>query len=310
MKPYSFYFWKSAIDLSTNEQIILKNTSNIYIKYFDIKWNEKPQPVAKIDFKNTHFTNQIITPVIYITNEVFIKIPENDIDLLADKVLQLIDKINQVNDIEKSLEIQIDCDWSESSQIKYFLFLSFLKKKSQRIISTTIRLHQVKYVNRTGIPPCDKGVLMFYNMGKLGNFNRKSIYNEEDAQLYVKFVENYPLKLEIALPIFGWGIVSRNHRIVNLLAKIDDKLLQNPNIKFLKRNHYRIKDGLFLGGIYFQKDDEIFIEKIDKKDLFQATKQVSEYIKKPARVIFFDLDSTNISLFSHEEFSKISSFFN
>lgn len=307
---YSFYYWKPSVALTENEKDLLKHSSTIYVRYFDIKWNNKPIPVAKVSFVNSTFKSLIVIPVIYIKNEVFINISEKEIGSLSKKTLELIDKINKTIGIKNNSEIQIDCDWNDATKSKYFDFLKELKIKTHPKVSVTIRLHQIKYYLKTGIPPCDKGVLMFYNMGKLGNSKKNSIYNTYDASQYVKFIKEYPLSLDIALPIFRWGYVLRNGKIINLLSKIDDsELKQQTFIKSLSQQHFQFLEGIYWKGIYFQKNDEIFIEKISQKELHQATTLLSKHIKRPSNIIFFDLDSTNVSHFSHEEFSQISSIF-
>ncbi len=87
-----------------------------------------------------------------------------------------------INQINKSVSIkcralQIDCDWTTKTAPKYFYFLQQIREKldahedggtfaSLAMLSATIRLHQVKYPEKSGMPPVDKGVLMFYNMGE------------------------------------------------------------------------------------------------------------------------------------------------
>lgn len=307
---YSFYYWKPSVSLTKSEKDLLSNVNTIYVRYFDIKWDKKPIPVAKVDFTNFSFKSILITPVVYIKNEVFINISEKEIRNLSNRTLELIDRINATIGIKSNQEIQIDCDWNDETKSKYFDFLKNLKEKYHQTVSVTIRLHQIKYYSKTGIPPCDKGVLMFYNMGKLGNLDRNSIYNNYDASQYVKYVKNYPLFLDIALPIFRWGYVLRNHKIINLLSKIDDEELKGQIfIKQIDKQHFQFLEGVYWKGIYFQKNDKIVIEKISKKELYKAANLLSKYIKHPSNTIFFDLDSANISHFSHEEFSQVSSLF-
>ncbi len=41
-----------------------------------------------------------------------------------------------------------------------------VREQSGLPLSSTIRLHQIKYRERTGVPPVERGMLMFYNMGQ------------------------------------------------------------------------------------------------------------------------------------------------
>ena len=98
-------------------------------------------------------------------------------------------------------EIQIDCDWTDSTRNRFFRFTRTLGKLAHAehsLISATIRLHQIKYFERTGIPPVDRGVLMFYNMGKLAAASeRSSIFNTEDAEKYTSRLSQYPLPMDL-----------------------------------------------------------------------------------------------------------------
>lgn len=308
---YSFYYWKSNVDLSEQEKNFLKGTSIVYAKYFDVKWQEgKVIPVAKITFHKKDFQDHTIIPVIFITNSVFENIEIDNIGELAHHIVHLIDEINRVNSIVNGQEIQIDCDWTDATQVKYFTFLRLFKAKSAKKLAATIRLHQIKYKKRTGIPPCDKGVLMYYNMGKLGKFTRKSIYNEQDAALYLKFIPYYPLKLMLALPIFKWAMIVRNDKVIALFSKLEEaKIKQHPQVKATAHKHYLVTDGMYMNGFYFHKNDQIIIEEMTRRDVFQAAKQVAVYLPKQTTILLFDLDSTNLTSFSNEDFSEIASFF-
>ncbi len=76
------------------------------------------------------------------------------------------------------------------------------------VLSATIRLHQVKYFETTGVPPVKSGMLMFYNTGDLENPSEEnSILNIETAELYLSGLEDYPMQLDIVLPLFSWAVV-------------------------------------------------------------------------------------------------------
>ena len=73
----AFYYWKSSFLLSKSEHQILDtlNTKRLYVKYFDVQWNETTQsalPVAKINFEDS-LTNFEVVPVVFITNEALLK---------------------------------------------------------------------------------------------------------------------------------------------------------------------------------------------------------------------------------------------
>jgi hypothetical protein len=168
----SFYYWKTVFKLSTLEKDILKENevSKLYIRYFDVDMKENSLlPVLPIIFKD-NVENFEIVPVVFIRNEVMLN---DDVNLedLGTKIRNLINQINKKNKINCK-EIQIDCDWTMRSKDNYLKFITLFKKKYKGILSATIRLHQVKFSEKTSIPNVDKGVLMFYNMGKVSSDNK------------------------------------------------------------------------------------------------------------------------------------------
>ena len=153
----SFYYWKTIFHLSPFEKKTLKNNgvSKLYIRYFDISLNpetKKPFPESPILFKQKPVDFKIV-PVIYIKKEVFIN-TETELSDLVKKTNDYIEQINKHWGIQ-TIEIQIDCDWTLSTRDKYMEFLKIFKKESKKILSATIRLHQVKYAAQTKIPEVD-----------------------------------------------------------------------------------------------------------------------------------------------------------
>lgn len=104
----------------------------------------------------------------------------------------------------------------------YFLLLKELKNNLNKNISSTIRLHQIKYFNKTGVPPVDYGVLMYYNMSSLGDFNTKNyILDNNEAKKYHYNFENYPLKLKLALPLYSQAVQFRDKKAINLFENVE-----------------------------------------------------------------------------------------
>ena len=200
----SFYYWRSNFILSSQEKECFKNNGckSIYLKYFDvIKEDGIVKPVSIIQF--TQKTDLKIIPIVFIRNDVFANTNKQQVDTLVSNVQKLITQINSKNNVSFNT-IQFDCDWTESTQLLYFYFLKqFGQKTNPKKIGATIRLHQIKYKFKTGIPPVNFGALMFYNMGKIAWDTLNSIYSNEITEKYISYLENYPLQLTIALPIFG-----------------------------------------------------------------------------------------------------------
>jgi hypothetical protein len=313
-----FYYWKTNFHISPAEKDELSQlrVQKLFIRLFDIDWDEESAqavPRAKITLKESIPVHQVI-PVIYITNKTFLNLKKNEVPRLASQVGKAIHQY--VDNRSFSIkEIQFDCDWSEKSKAAYFLFLKEIKKQFNTpiILSSTIRLHQIKYSTITGIPPVEKGILMFYNMGSLKSKSESnSIFNEPDAAKYIQQVKTYPLKLDVALPVFSWAIQIRNGKIINLLNKESNIDFQNDSLfEKLSNNYYVASKSFFHNGQYIKKEDNFRIEKLEENDLVAAAEMISKELKPENRtVILFDLDSENLANYEKEILEEVYNCFN
>jgi hypothetical protein len=314
------YYWKTSYSMSPSEIRFLSNLKvrKIYLRLFDVGWDNElngPIPLGEIKFNNRPDSSFSIVPVIYIINKTIANLADQQVDGLADKILFRTNIILAGNKI-KFRELQIDCDWSESTRAKYFLLISDIKKRllpEGKIISSTIRLHQIKYSSKTGIPPVDRGMLMFYNMGKINTLdNLNSIYNEKDAGKYTASLKSYPLPLDIVLPMFGWVVHIRDNKITGLLNEsLIPELAADKRFKAWGKNSYSATESFFLHGNYFMKGDLLKIEESDPQLCRDAALKAAANLKDTRRTIsVFDFDSLKISKYNEEDFTKIYNCFN
>lgn len=308
----SFYYWKTRFHLDKYQRNMLKDLgiSKLYVRYFDIGYNNASKrtiPISKIEFPKGEIDYKII-PVVYITNKSIKKTSKKDIYLLATNTFKLIKSINSSHKIITS-EIQIDCDWTVSTKEKYFLYLEEIKKicaHNNITLSATIRLHQIKYPKITGIPPIDKGMLMYYNIGKLSaDPKRNSIYNQADASLYSSYLKDYPLKLDLAIASFSWAIHSRKGKILNLINNADKKNYKEGFLN-LRDDFLEANKSFSLNGRYFIKGDKIKFEIIDYKSAIKSAQYLKENINNHSRTIsLFSLESSKKKNYETENYQEI-----
>ncbi len=316
LKPkVSFYYWRTVFNLNQTEKQILKNNNveKIYVRYFDVDLNGKniPFPESPVFFQQKP-DNIDIVPVVYIKNKVMLQKNIN-LDSLAKNIHNYIGQINKVRELKYN-EIQVDCDWTMQSRDNFMKFIDILKRESGKKLSATIRLHQVKYFLQTKVPSVDKAVLMYYNMGKIAPDSLNSIYDRAIAQKYLTSLKKYPLKLDIALPIYSWGVHMRDNKVINLISKIDKTSFdadtnfivhENSNIIITKNSNIKL-------GTYYIKDDKVKIEQVSEKEIKQMVKDIKSQLNyTPQQIIFYDLDSINLNKYKHEKrfFKKITSRF-
>ena len=307
----AFYYWKTVLKLSKLEKETLAENSvkKIYLRYFDIDLDSKnkPFPVSPIRFE-TNASAFSIVPVIYIKNKVMLN-KELDVRFLAEKTFDFIQQINTTNQIQVQ-EIQIDCDWTLSSRDQYLKFIESFKKISGKTLSATIRLHQIKYYKKTKIPNVDKGVLMYYNMGNIAADSLNSIYDRNIASKYLESLKNYPLDLDVALPIYSWAVHIREGRVIGLRNKIAVSSFQKDSNFIYENNYLKVKQANYKTGTFYKVGDILKIESISKNDLLEMSDDLEQNLKQtPKEIIFYDLDELNIKNYEKNIFQNISSRF-
>ncbi len=309
----AFYYWKTVFKLSAIEKQTLRENEvrKLYIRYFDIDLNLKSQapfPRTPIHFNESTIGFEVV-PVVYIKNSVMLNKSIDILDL-AQKTYDYIDQINKKNSISVS-EIQIDCDWTLLSRENYLNFLDRFKEVSRKKLSATIRLHQIKYFKKTKIPNVDKGVLMYYNMGKIAPDSLNSIYDRKIANAYLESLKRYPLPINIALPIYSWALHIRDGKVIGLKNKIDFKSVKkDTNFVQIKENWYKVKHSNYKKGSFFIKDDFLKQEAISRSNLLEMAEDLEQHMgSKPDEIIFYDLDEFNISKYEKDIFKKIIGWF-
>jgi hypothetical protein len=210
----SVYYWRTDLRLDSTEKAFLGqyNIKKVYCRYFDVVMNNdatEPSPNATLTISDALPGNIEIIPTVYITEDCMHK-PYKD---LAKKIVDRILQMNETNDIGNVHEIQIDCDYTSKSRQTYYKFLEEVRHQlssKKYHLSTTIRLHQLSMP----APPADYGVLMVYNTGNpLKWQERNPILDYRDVYPYLSRLDDYPLPLATAYPVYQWIRNIQNVRV-------------------------------------------------------------------------------------------------
>ncbi|MDR7209682.1 hypothetical protein [Flavobacterium piscis] len=309
----SFYYWKTIFKLSEKEKQVLNdnNVRKIYIRYFDVGLHPKTQepiPITPIRFQEKRNDFDIV-PVIFIKNKVMLKSNLN-IEDLAQKTFRLVEEINYKNKIV-CREIQIDCDWTLASKDNYLKFIELFKKLSNKKLSATIRLHQVKYFKKTKIPNIDSGVLMYYNMGTIAADSLNSVYERKIAERYLKSLKKYPLHLDFALPVYSWAVHIRNHKVIGLRSKLNvSELRKDKNFEQTSSDFFKVRYSNYKNGAFYEENDVLKIEAVSSGSLIEMAEDLNDNSpQKPNEIIFYDLDEFNIKNYEKNIFKQVVSYF-
>lgn len=314
----AFYYWKNnEYELKGNEDTVVGKLGlqKIYAKFFEVTRDEMVGniPVAKTQiFRFDHFKpgSVIVIPTVYMDNQVFIKSSKQELDTLAKNVHYLCAKyyLEGVS-MSKMKELQIDCDWTPKSKGNYFYFLRQLKKESGGItLSCTLRLYPYKYPDKMGVPPVDKATLMCYNLlNPLKSETKNSILDTEELAAYLDAKE-YPLHIDVALPIFSWMQVYQNRRFKGLVYP--EPGIKNI-LKQVKPLWFEVEKDTFIDNHYIRKGDLVKFEEITPQKVSDAIKLIKENVslKDTVTVTFFHLDDNQLKNFNNETLSGFYSAF-
>ena len=315
----AFYYWSSNNDYSDNVKSNLKKVKarKLYVKYFEVDYSESMGnfPYDKTDFYSydIHIEDSIsIIPTIFIKNEIFKHNTNISLNKLADNIVFLIDKYNKEkfqNAYNSNFnEIQIDCDWTKSTKEKYFYLLKKIKQLSKKEISCTLRLYPYKYSNDMGIPPVDKVTLMCYNIIKpLSEKDKNSILDVAELKKYLNTFREYPLHVDIALPIFSWSHIYQNNQFSGLINLNSKEVLGFA--KQTKPLWYEVtKDTTIYSNnrFYFREGDQIKSEEVTSKVLEETIAVIKQNVAldETTTIIFFNLDDKTFNRYNHAEISN------
>ncbi|WP_207497035.1 hypothetical protein [Aridibaculum aurantiacum] len=306
---HSFYYWKTSFSADSTAKHFIKkhDISHFYIRLFDIDWNYQqwmPVPRAELSVSQhaAPYLQGSYTPVIYITQQTFMRLTGYWRDSLPHKVrnriLFLHNKLSQANvaaggpALPEPAEIQFDCDWTETTRDDYFNFLRYMKSLFPgKTISATIRLYPYKYHHKMGLPPVDKGLLMCYNMSNIKHAaTTNSVFDIKDLEQYLT-ISNYPLPLDVALPVFGWYAWFQQNNFKGLLhdAQFSERMADSNH--FVTTNQgIQVKEDIEVGAHYLRQGDVLRVEYPSEAALEEAAKLLRQKVPSAKRIALYHYD--------------------
>lgn len=327
----AYYFWRSG-DIEVEERQFLKqhDIRKLYTRLMDVDWNDiqgaipastgKIEPIEYSLRKYDSFPVEII-PVVFITNRCFEKIPPADIPLLAKRLarrcLPAFDETDKRYEARQQMkpitvrEIQLDCDWTTKTATAYFQFLRELRSLAASrgvLVSATIRLHQFKYPDKTGVPPVDRGMLMVYNISDPRQYNAaNSIYDQQKAEAYLSKRKKYPLPLDMALPAWSWCLIYRNGKFYQIENGITEPML--TRLSFLKKgpgHFFTVTADTVFNGLFLRTGDEIKAESIAPGTLLHAARLARKAINTDSLTVsLFELSQQEFNQYTHETIDQV-----
>ncbi len=295
----NFYHWKSKAKYDESTDQVIKRLANqpkIYMHYFDVDIVQTNQtdngqifPVYLLKEVDVAYKAMEVVPVVYIANRIWANKPS--IHDLSKKIIKLTNQISQQHFGLKHSTIHLDCDWTMSTRNQYFKLIELLNQKLDVI--PTIRLHQVKYKDRTGVPPVKQSVLMLYNVGDLKDFEHNSILSVEVVEKYLNEDSSYPLKMKLALPLFSQTVIKNNDDEIRLVNHVDKtSLISAPGyFKEINPNVYQVLKDTLYHGYYLSQGYNLKLEKLETADILSSYEVFKSSQINFDEIIFYHLDS-------------------
>lgn len=313
-----FYYWKTNVNISPYEQDYMHRVGAqvTYLRFFDIDIaadGRSAGPLAVVNF-GKGLPDHGIVPVVFITARALDVMQWHELDDYAENIAQLLARRSSRIDLVP-IEIQIDCDWTRSNRDLYFELLKRLRQQEffrGKKLSATIRSHQVRSPLAAGIPPVDRGLLMVYNIDKLTDINvENSILNDRTAKKYLAKVGDYPIPLDIALPIFSWTLLFERETLKGILRDLKEEDLQNRSIfEPMKANRYLVQKDTLYKGYELSQGQVLRHEASEIEHILGMARYLSDRIRSDSlTLLLYHCDSINFSKYSTNEMEEIFSSF-
>ena len=302
----AFYYWRTTLALAPAERqaLIDLGVERLYLRMFDLAWqDDAPATLGPITAGATPGlpAGVEVVPVVYIKNDVFLHVgAERVAALAADTWRDVTARAATLGFAPR--ELQLDCDWTDATRDRFFAYVAAVRAQlpAGTALSATIRLHQVKYRERTGVPPVDRGMLMFYNMGRFSaDPEARAIFDAAAAARYLARLAESPLPLDGALPIWSWTLHLRDDQVEGLLQSTDpDELAGLAFVQPAGPDRYLVTRTAFLHGTLLRAGDILKIEVTGPAETQAAAGMLAAHlaaVRAPRTIALFDLSERNLA---------------
>lgn len=316
----SFYYWKTTYQQHPTENNYLKalHCRKLYMRIMDVDLNTTGNglvPISPITFQSSLADSIALVPVVFIVNKALMGQTHPQLDELAAKITRFVQgKVTQAGKTTFP-ELQIDCDWTRTTRDNYFYLLGRIKALpalKRKLLSATLRLHQLKNQRSNGVPPVNRVMLMCYNMGDLRRYGvHNSILEQSELEKYAgSNLSSYSRPVDVGLPLFSWAVVFRKHLYAGISKRMNLKLLRDSSLfDSTDNNMFQLKTDLASYGL--QRGDEIRWENVPIKQLQEAARYLARYINNTdaTNIIYFHLDTPILTCYPHETLEKTAALF-
>jgi hypothetical protein len=313
----SFYYWKTVYDTNATERRYFDtlHCKKLYMRIMDVDNGDNgPVPVSPVTFNAALPDSVELVPVVFIVNDILKHQTHQQLNELAGKIVYYVNGRIKPSGRTSYNELQLDCDWTRTTRDNYFYLLNCIKTNASlkhKRISATLRLHQLKNQKGSGIPPVERVMLMCYNMGNLRKYgNQNSILEQSELEKYVgKNLRNYPMPVDVGLPVFSWAVVFRQKQYAGIAKRLHQENFRNQQtFKANGSSLYTLQKDLPNYGLL--RGDEVRWEYLSAGQLLSAANYIQKYMSSDTvNIIYFHLDEPTLKHYTYEELEKTTAVF-
>lgn len=296
------------------------NIDRIYLRMFDVSENREssciddravPNASVRIDEYPEYYllkeelSDIEIVPTVYVTLDALRRM-EGYEGRLAENIVTRVNNMRQYNVLPNVCELQLDCDWTQSTEDSFFALCDSVKSAISKLdlpwkLSSTIRLHQL----RGETPPVDRGVLMIYNTGSFDDPDTmNSIISYEDVEPYLKRLSSYPLHLDIAYPTYSWQLLFHRRQFMGLLNDVN--VADTTQFRVKEKNLYEAIKDVPYNNRLIHSGDLIRCETSEMSEILKIKNMIEQILQgKPHSNILYHFDLTNLSKYSSNEIDSL-----
>lgn len=295
------YHWKTTWDPTAWELDFLREhrVERLYLRLFDVEadW-ETPGyevvPIATTEFRAPLPEGVEVVPTVYVTVDAVRAMGGMDSLRYAELLMRRVLAMAKMNWADTVREVQLDCDWTESTRDHYFTLcrcLGRLLAERGIVLSSTVRLHQMDDETLAALP-AERRTLMLYNTGNLRSPDtRNSILDYADAEPYLRRITSRQMRgTDVAWPLFGWTLEFRRWGE-------DGEWHFNRLMNETENGERRVENEY-----YSYREERGETEQIGRVGKALANK----LMPRPQRTtVLYHLDSANLSKYSYHEIEEI-----
>ena len=139
---------------------------------------------------------------------------------------------------------------------------------------------------------------MAYNVGQVTSIDEEnSIFTEEEVDKYLGSLDRYPLPLDVALPIFSWGVRFHFDRFAAIVDNIRaEDLEERSEFKRVGENLWQARLNTTLRGEPVFEGDIIRVEQPAPEELLSIADDIAGQIDAPFMTLaLYRYDSAFVS---------------